>query len=155
MAISVRDARPEDDALIVSMVAALSTYEGAPRSRFTKEHFRRDGFGPDRAFTALLAEWDDFPAGYSVFHPAYNANLGLRGSYLVHLYVRDEARRQGVGRALMAAIAARTLEAGGSFVTWSMLASNRSAGAFYRALGAQAIQPIAWSLQGDRLRDLT
>ena len=151
MAISVRAARPEDDRLIVPMVEALSAFEGAPKSRFTSERYRRDGFGPDAAFSALIAEWDGFIAGYCLFHPAYNANLGVRGSYLAHLFVREEARRRGAGRALMAAVAEHTLAAGGAFVTWSMVSSNRAAGAFYRSLGAQAIQPVAWSLTRERL----
>lgn len=154
MAISVRAARPDDDRAIVPMVAALGAHEGAPRSRFSTARFHSDAFGPNAAFTALLAEWDSFPAGYTFFHPAYNANLGERGSYIVHLFVRDEARRRGVGRALMAAVADHTRAADGRFITWSMLASNQAAKAFYRTLGAQAIQPVTWSLQGARLEAL-
>jgi ribosomal protein S18 acetylase RimI-like enzyme len=51
--------------------------------------------------------------------------------------VAPAARRQGLGRALVAAAVASVREEGGVFLWWTALRRNAAAHAFYRALGAE------------------
>ena len=56
--------------------------------------------------------------------------------WLEDLFVRPACRKSGVGRALLAAVAARTRERGGQRLEWSALDWNDLALDFYRGLGA-------------------
>ena len=148
MALSVRPALPGDAATVTGMVAELSAHEGAPRPDFSVRDFRRDGFGPNAAFTTLLAELDGAPVGYAMYHRSYDTIFGQRGSYLLDLYVSDKARMKGVGRALMAAVARATREAGGSFVWWHMQRDNDLAEGFYRKVGRPRGDLVVWATSG-------
>jgi ribosomal protein S18 acetylase RimI-like enzyme len=57
--------------------------------------------------------------------------------HLADLYVVKSARRKGVGRALMAAVARECRKAGGTWVAWYVQRDNREARGFYRAIGAK------------------
>ena len=59
---------------------------------------------------------------------------------LKELYVREQARGRGTGQALFRAVAAEALEAGAGRLKWDVLAGNRRAEAFYRALGARRVR---------------
>ncbi|HEX6031257.1 MAG TPA: GNAT family N-acetyltransferase, partial [Tepidiformaceae bacterium] len=55
---------------------------------------------------------------------------------VVDLYVDEEARGRGLGRALMAGLAREALRLGARSLTGGVLDSNAKALAFYRSLGA-------------------
>ncbi len=148
MALSVRPALPGDAATVTGMVAGLSAHEGAPRPDFSEQDFRRDGFGPEAAFTTLVAELDGTPVGYAMYHRSYDTIFGQRGSYLLDLYVSETARKRGVGRALMAAVARATREAGGGFVWWHMQRDNDLAKGFYRKVGRPRGDLVVWATSG-------
>jgi ribosomal protein S18 acetylase RimI-like enzyme len=115
---------------------------------------RAEGFGARSRFGALIAEQDGQPVGYALFYPAYDTDHAARGFYLQDLYVVPEARRQGVGRALMAAVARACEADGGCYVFWNALPENRAGLAFYHAIGAREEKILTLSLQPDALRRL-
>lgn len=79
---------------------------------------------------ALLAEHDGRPVGYAL------ARLDKPAlCYLSDLYVRREARRLGVAKALLAAVAAWGAENGAATMTLEVLTSNVAARAIYERLG--------------------
>lgn len=69
---------------------------------------------------------------------------GVHGIYLEHLFVQPEHRGLGLGRELLAALAAECLHRGYSRLQWSVLDWNEPAIAFYRRLGA--IPMDEWSV---------
>lgn len=133
----IRPARPEDAGIIAELANALNRYEGRLASPFTAELVRRDGFGPDPAFSALLAEEDGAVVGYAMFHPAYNSDVAARELWLVDLFVVAAVRGRGVGRALLAAVAAEALRRGAATLSWGVRSSNDVARAFYERIGAR------------------
>ena len=69
--------------------------------------------------------------------------------------MRPSCRKHGVGRALLAAVAARTRERGGQRLEWSALDWNDLALDFYRGLGASQMDEwITHRLVGDELERL-
>ncbi|MGE0744586.1 MAG: N-acetyltransferase family protein [Rhodospirillales bacterium] len=154
--VRVRAATPDDAEAIAAMARALSVSDGGRPSRLTAETFRRDGFGPEPAFQAVIAEADGTPAGYAVFYPGYDTDSASRGVYLSDLYVSARARRAGVGSALMAAVADRCRQAGGRWMFWSVLRRNRSARRFYRTMAPELSDVrvcAAFGATFDRLAD--
>jgi len=71
------------------------------------------------------------------------------------LYVRPNARRNRVGRALMTAVARHALQLGCDAVYWELWRMNTAGEAFYRKLGAEeAIDLAVMRLGRDRLAAL-
>jgi ribosomal protein S18 acetylase RimI-like enzyme len=154
IAVRVREAMPADAEVIAAFSRALSLGESHSARALQAEHVRQEGFGPNARFRALLAERDGQPVGYALFYRAYATEHAARGLYLQDLYVVPEARRQGAGRALMAAVARACRADGGCYVFWNAVPTNRAALAFYRALGARKEPTVTLSLQRDALRRL-
>jgi ribosomal protein S18 acetylase RimI-like enzyme len=137
----VREATPADAEAVAELSRELARVLGdagnpAPAIQ-DPVAFRRDGFGPDAAFSVLVAERDGRVVGYLLHHPGYDPDLGGRTCVVVDLMVHEAVRRRGVGRALMEAAAARCRAAGGTALTWWVREANQRAVAFYRSLGAQ------------------
>jgi GNAT superfamily N-acetyltransferase len=103
----IRPAGHQDVDLVVELIEELNAHQGEPTGQVTAEAVRRDGFGAAPEFQVLLAEVDGTTAGYALFQPSWSTEVGERGLYLYDLYVRETARGRGVGRALLAAVAAR------------------------------------------------
>ena len=75
--------------------------------------------------------------------------------WLEDLFVRPAHRGAGVGRALLAAVAAHVRESGGERLEWAALDWNELALGFYRRVGAQTMDEwITHRLVGDELERL-
>lgn len=135
--VATRPARPDDAEAIADMARALSLADGGKPSQFTAEAFRRDGFGPQASFRAIVAEIDGAAAGYAVYYPGYDTDTATRGAYLADLYVAGHARRRGVGRALVSAVARACRDDGGRWMFWSVLKRNRGARRFYKRIAPE------------------
>ncbi len=136
MNIVIRRARVEDAAAIAEMANALNRHVGIATAPFTEMIVRRDGFGPSSSFSVFIAEQDGTTAGYALFLPSYNTDIAARTIMLSDIYVVEHERRRGVGRVLMAAVAAEALRTGAAGVEWGVHATNGTAREFYRRLGA-------------------
>lgn len=137
MALVVRAARPEDAETVVGFCRALSAYEGLEPPGLDEGRFRADGFGPEAAFATLIAELDGGAAGYALHCPIYDTGDGVRGRYVADLFVAEWARRRGVGRALLQAVARSAATADGRYLVWTAMRANRAARAFYDSLAEE------------------
>jgi len=136
-AFSIRQAEPADAGGLAKMLAALllAMGETVPTGDLGGR-LTRDGFAHDPAFTALLAEHRGETSGYSLFWPHYDTETAMRGLLLSDLYVAAQARRAGLGRALMAAVGREARSRGADYLFWEVPRTNTPARAFYAALGA-------------------
>lgn len=148
MPLAIRPARPDDVPTLVTLAAALNAALGGPAGHLDAAALARDAFGPQPAFAALVAERDGAILGYALLEPSYASEWAARGAYLIDLYVVPEARRQGVGRALVAACAVHARERGLSFLWWCSKPWNEPANRFYRELGAISEPILAHALAG-------
>jgi len=132
----VRLATPADAATIVGLVRELAEFERASEGsvKLTEADVLRDGFGPAPRFEALLAKIDGAVEGLAVFFPNWSTWEGRAGLYVEDLYVRPRARRRGVGRRLLAEVAALAAARGCARIDLNVLDWN-PARAFYERLG--------------------
>lgn len=135
--ITVRFATAEDVPLLLRLIRALAVFERAPDAVVaTEADLRRHGFGPEPKFEAILAFLDGEPAGCALFHSRFSTWLGRPGLYLEDLYVVEAARGKGVGKRLMARLAAIAVERGWGRIDFHVLDWN-PAREFYHRLGME------------------
>jgi GNAT superfamily N-acetyltransferase len=133
----VRAAGAGDVERLLELFAALADYEQLrDELRADPQSLREALFGERPAASALLAERDGETAGYALFFPTFSSFRASRGIWLEDLFVLPEHRKAGVGRALLAAVAARVPGADGR-LEWAALDWNELALGFYRGLGAR------------------
>ncbi len=152
----VRAAVPEDVPLLLALFWELAEYESLTDQMHASEELIAEAlFGQHPAAAALIAERSSETAGYALYFPTFSSFLAKPGIWLEDLFVRPAHRRAGVGRALLAAVAARLREGGGERLEWSALDWNELALGFYRGLGAQTMdQWVTHRLVGESLARL-
>jgi GNAT superfamily N-acetyltransferase len=154
--LNIRPATPNDVPTILRFIRELALYEREPDAVVaTEADLLRDGWGPTSRFTALIADYEDAPAGFALYFTSYSTWLGHHGIRLEDLYVTPAARGRGIGKALLARLARIALDEGCPRLEWDVLNWNEPAIAVYRRIGA-TIQ-TEWSimrLAGEPLRVL-
>jgi GNAT superfamily N-acetyltransferase len=159
---TVRPAHPEDVPLLLELFGELAEYEHLEHElKATEAQLREALFGQRPAAEALIAERSagagDPEAvaealGYALFFPTFSSFLASTGMWLEDLFVRAEHRGEGVGRALLEAVAALVRDRGGERLEWAALDWNEPALGFYRKLGAQTMNEwITHRLDGEAL----
>ena len=141
MTTTIRKATSEDVALILTFIRALAEFEREPDAvTATEADLLRDGFGAEPYFHCLISEWDDGsgprPAGFAFYFFNYSTWTGRPGLYLEDLFVHPEFRGHGIGKALLARVAAIAVDKGCPRLQWEVLDWNTPAVEFYRSLGA-------------------
>ena len=151
--LSIRPANVHDAGLLRTLIRELAEYERELDLVVIEEaDLARDGFGENPRFRALIAEWNGSPAGYALFFAYYSTWAGP-GLFLEDLFVREQVRGRGIGKALLAAVARIAWQEKCYGVHWEVLDWNETAIAFYKSLGAEfrdRWRPVL--LSGDGLR---
>jgi GNAT superfamily N-acetyltransferase len=136
----VRAADPGDIPMLLKLFRELAEYEHLEdQLQATQERLHDALFGARPAAEALIAERGPETAGYALFYPTFSSFLAIQGVWLEDLFVRPAHRGAGVGRELLAAVAARVRERGGQRLEWAALDWNELALGFYRRIGAQTM----------------
>ena len=156
MSVVVREARPDDAALIFGFIRDLAEYEKLlDEVTATEGEIARHLFGDNPRVFCDIAEADGEPVGLAVWFYNYSTFKGRHGIYLEDLFVRPQARGKGAGKALLARLARRCLDEGLPRLDWAVLDWNAPSIAFYDGLGAEALDDwIIRRLGGDALRRL-
>jgi GNAT superfamily N-acetyltransferase len=146
--LKLRPAVPQDVPQILAFIRELALYEREPDAVLASEaDLLRDGFGPTKVFDCLIAEWTEpaaetgseattTPAGFALYFHNYSTWLGHAGIHLEDLYVTPALRGKGIGRALIARVAAIALEESCPRLQWDVLEWNTPAIGFYQKMGA-------------------
>ena len=133
----IRPATIHDTALLRSMIRELAEFEHELEwVTIREEDLARDGFGGSPRFRALIAEWDGNAAGYALFFHYFSTWVG-RGLFLEDLFVREEFRKRGIGKALLAEVAGIAVREQCCGIHWEVLDWNERAIELYKALGAE------------------
>ncbi|MFB9682946.1 GNAT family N-acetyltransferase [Amycolatopsis plumensis] len=145
----IRRIRPSDVEAAVGLAHELADYERAPdECHLTQAQLHEALFGASPKLFGHVAEVDGEVVGFAVWFLNYSTWRGVHGIYLEDLYVRESQRGSGLGKALLAALAAECVANGYARLEWSVLDWN-PATEFYKALGAVAMDE--WTV--NRLTD--
>ena len=133
--LAIRPADAGDVSILDTLIHELAEFEHLPVEA-NEAGLLRDGFGEAPKFRALLAEWEGQPAGYALFFDYYSSFEGRPGLFLEDIYIRGRYRGKGIGKALLAHVAAVAREKNFFGVRWQVLDWNTRAIEFYKELGA-------------------
>jgi len=140
MSTSIRPAELGDLPLIARFIRDLAEYEKlAHEVRFDEATLGGHLFGERPMAEVVIGEIGGEPQGFALFFHNFSTFEGRPGLYLEDLFVRPAARGSGLGRALLAHLAALAVERGCARLEWSVLDWNASAIGFYEKLGARAM----------------
>jgi hypothetical protein len=125
-AVHIRTITAADAEAVVRMWSDFARYlrelGDTDDQNFGIEAFLRDGFGPDPAFSGIIAERDGGAVGYLLYHFGYDSDQAMRILYIVDLWVDPAARCQARG---------------GRELSWAVFPPNKLSVAFYERLGAR------------------
>ncbi len=152
----IRAAQPADLPVILQLVKELATYERVPDNAVaTEADFHAALFGPDAVAGCQLAELDGRVVGMALWFRSFSTWLGKPGLWLEDLFVREEARGTGLGKALLVSLAQICVDNGWARFEWWVLDWNEPAQGFYRSIGARPEDEwTVWRLDGDALAAL-
>ena len=146
MPLALRPATVADVALVLAFIRDLAEYERLAHEVVATEPLLRETlFGERPGAEVVIAELDGEPVGFALFFHNFSTFLGRPGLYLEDLFVRPAARGHGVGRALLARLAAIAVARGCGRFEWAVLDWNEPAIGFYRRLGAVPLDD--WTVQ--------
>ncbi len=151
--LNLRPATPADVPQILQFIRDLATYEREPDAVLaTEADLLRDGFGPEKRFHCLMADYDGVPAGFALYFYNYSTWAGHAGIYLEDLYVDPALRGKGIGKSLLSGVAAIAVAEGCPSLEWSVLDWNQPSIDFYHQMGA--VMKTEWKgmrVSGDAL----
>jgi GNAT superfamily N-acetyltransferase len=144
----IRRAVAADAAPLAALLRALNDEPGLQPELITPERVQHDLIDDPRALV-FAAEEAGAVVGVATAHAAYDSGASRWGLFLNDLYVAPGARRRGIARALVAAVAAEARRGGGSFVWWNADDGDELALAFHRTLGGVLAIVTDFLLAGD------
>ena len=151
----IRTASAEDCGRILQMIRALARYEKMEDQVVATEDLLREWIFEKKKAEVLFATEDGREVGFALFFHNFSTFLGRDGIYLEDLYVMPEYRGKGHGKALLKRLAQITLERGCGRLDWQCLNWNERSIAFYRSLGAEALDDwTGYRLSGKTLEEM-
>ncbi|WP_068071464.1 GNAT family N-acetyltransferase [Novosphingobium lentum] len=144
MTVTIRPATRADLPLIGALIRELADYEKlAHEVRFDEAVLGEKLFGANGGRGAYaevaIGEVDGTAQGFALFFHNFSTFEGKPGIYLEDLYVRPAARGAGLGKALLAHLAALAVARDCARLEWSVLDWNTPAIGFYEKLGARGM----------------
>src|SRR5262249_13668286 len=152
----IRPAAVTDVPRILALIRELADYERSlDEVTATEDGLRAAMFDAQPAVFAHVAVVDGEVVGFALWFLNFSTWLGRHGIYLEDLYVTPVMRGRGIGKALLAELAAICVRRGYGRLEWWVLDWNAAAIGFYRSIGAEP--GSEWTVQrlsGPALRDM-
>ena len=151
----IRVAEEADTGLILSFIKELADYEKLLDEVVATEEILRESLFAKRQARVIIAEYKGEAVGFALFFHNFSTFLGRANVYLEDLFIREQYRGLGLGRAMFACLAKITVESGGGRLDWWCLDWNESSIAFYKRMGAKAMDEwTVYRVDGEALPEL-
>ena len=153
--ISFRYAVPDDAALILSFIKKLAEYEHMLSEVSADEALLREWIFEKQKAEVLFALEGGKEVGFALFFHNFSTFLGKAGIYLEDLFVLNEYRGRGYGKAILQKLAQIAVERGCGRLEWWCLDWNTPSIGFYTSLGAQPMSDwTVYRLSGEALEKI-
>ena len=133
----VRAYRPGDAPALVRLAEEMAADVAEPRPALDAAMLARATDPAQPWCELLVAAEGETLLGFVLFTRRFEAHMARFSLWIADMHVAAAARRLGVGRALMKAVARRAVALGCGIVAWDLWVRNERARAFYLSLGAE------------------
>ena len=133
---TIRFATENDCALILHFIRDLAEYEKMADQVVASEELLREWIFEKQKAEVLFVCEEGKELGFALFFHNFSTFLGRAGIYLEDLFVLQEYRGKGYGKAMLKKLAQIAVECGCGRLEWSCLDWNSPSIDFYRSLGA-------------------
>lgn len=147
--LSIRPFAQQDANPVATLMIEMATSYGAsvePTLVVAQDIIRQS-----QATDILVADRDGALAGFATFASLYPVAGLVSFTYIQQIYVAANARRLGIARNLIAAIARVAKARGSTRIEWSTSTDNETARALYDDIGAEGSSKIYYVLKGRAL----
>jgi GNAT superfamily N-acetyltransferase len=137
----LRHAEVTDVPLILDLIKGIAAYEKLSHEVVATEALLKENlFGEKRFAEVVLGYENDTPVGFALFFHNFSTFTGRPGLYLEDLFVYEQYRGKGYGKALLLFLAKIAQERHCSRFEWVVLDWNTPAIDFYNSLGAKQMK---------------
>jgi len=152
----IRPAARDDVSIVLDFIRKLAEYERLSHEVVaTEKELGKYLFGEDQLAEVVIAYYKDVPVGFALYFYNFSTFLGKPGIYLEDLFVLEEQRGLGFGKALLAYLAKLAVEKNCGRLEWAVLDWNEAAIEFYKSLGARLMNEwIVNRISGESLTEL-
>lgn len=136
----IRKAETTDVSLVLDFIKKLAAYERLSHEVVaTEEQLTKYLFGEEQVAEVVIGYYRDVPVGFALYFYNFSTFLAKPGIYLEDLYVLEEQRGMGFGKALLTYLAKLAVEKDCGRLEWAVLDWNEPAIEFYKSLGANTL----------------
>ena len=152
MTFEIREATRDDAALIMSFIDKMAAYEKLTDEVVNDAATIEEWVFDKGAAEVLFAMEDDVEVGFAVFCKNYSTFVGRAGLYLEDIYIDEEHRGKGYGKALFSHCAQIAVERGYGRMEWVCLDWNQPSIDFYLSMDARPMDEwTTYRLSGETL----
>ena len=152
----IRKATRKDVPLVLDFIGKLAAYEKLTHEVVaTEDLLEKYMFGDEKVAEVVIGTYRDDPVGFVIYFFNFSTFLARPGIYLEDLYVLEEHRGKGFGKALLAYLAKLAIEKNCGRLEWAVLDWNKPSIEFYKSLGTKLMDEwIIHRLTGEALTQL-
>lgn len=149
-------AERSDVPVILNFIKKLAEYEKLSHEVVaTEENLDKYLFGENASAEVVIAYENDRAVGFALYFLSFSTFLAKPGIYLEDLFVLEEERGKGFGKALLTYLAKIAVDNGYGRLEWAVLDWNEPSINFYKSLGAKMLDDwIVNRVTGDTLTKL-
>ena len=152
---SITSATRADVPAILSFIRQLAAYEHLENEVVATETLLEEWLFDREKAEVLIAREGDIPVGFALYFHNFSTFLGRAGIYLEDLFVLEEYRGRGYGKALLRRLAQIAVERGCGRLEWCCLDWNQPSIDFYCSLGAVPMSDwTIYRLTGETLNNM-
>lgn len=145
----------EDVPQILQFIRRLAEYEHLENEVVATEALLEEWLFDKEKAEVLIAREGEIPVGFALYFHNFSTFLGRAGIYLEDLFVLEEYRGRGYGKALLRRLAQIALERRCGRLEWCCLDWNQPSIDFYRSLGAVPMSDwTIYRLTGETLNNM-
>jgi GNAT superfamily N-acetyltransferase len=137
--IFLRSAQKKDTKLIINFIRELAEYEHLTHLVEVNETKLKEYIFKEKMVKVIIAEYENKPAGFTLYFHNFSTFLGRPGIYIEDLYVKPEFRGKGLGKHLFSYLAKLVHKRGYGRLEWACLDWNEPSIRFYKSQGAQPL----------------
>ena len=143
---------PDNFHIFTGLIEKLAEYESlSPPDEEAKLRLKKDAFADNPGYEAYVAFSGGIPAGYITFYYTYSTFEARPTLYLEDIFVPEEFRRRGIGRALFDFCREKAREKGCGRLDWTVLTWNKPSIEFYEKQGGKRQDWYLYRLEGKEI----